>query len=70
MLKPSIDELIEKTGNRYSLCVIASKRARSIIGAEDDAYEFDNEKPLSLAIKEIMEDKVDVEIKNPPQDEI
>lgn len=73
MLKPSIDELIEKTGNRYALCIVASRRARSIIKAEeelsDDDY-YDLEKPLSRAITEIMEDRVEVIVPNPPKDQI
>ncbi|EKD44789.1 MAG: hypothetical protein ACD_71C00006G0002 [uncultured bacterium (gcode 4)] len=59
MLSPSIDHLIEKTGNRYALCIIASRRARLIIDGEDDIYDFDVEKPLSIAITEIMTDKVE-----------
>ncbi len=59
MLKPSIDELIEKTGNRYALCIIASRRARHIIDGEDDIYDFDIEKPLSIAIEEVIDEKVE-----------
>ncbi len=59
MLNPSIDDLIEKTGNRYALCIIASRRARTIIDGEDDVYDFDAEKPLSIAIQEIITDKVE-----------
>ena len=28
---PPIDELAEKTGSKYALCVVASKRARQLI---------------------------------------
>lgn len=59
MLKPSIDELIEKTGNRYALCIIASRRARHIIEGDEDLYDFDIEKPLSIAIEEVINDKVE-----------
>ena len=45
MLKPSIDELIEKVGNRYALCIVAAKRARFIINGDDDSINFDVEKP-------------------------
>ena len=29
--KPPIDELAEKVGSKYSLCVVASKRARQLM---------------------------------------
>jgi len=70
MLKPSIDELIEKVGNRYALCIVAAKRARHIIDGEDDSIDFEVEKPLSLAIEEIMDGEVEVNIPEPPQDRI
>jgi DNA-directed RNA polymerase subunit omega len=70
MLKPSIDELIEKVGNRYALCIVAAKRARHIINGDDDSIDFDIEKPLSIAIDEIMRGEVMVNIPEPPQDRI
>ncbi len=70
MLKPSIDDLIEKVGNRYALCIVAAKRARFIINGDDDSIDFDIEKPLSIAIDEIMDDEVKVNIPEPPKDRI
>lgn len=35
MLKPSITELLEMTGSRYSLVIAASKRARQIIDGSE-----------------------------------
>jgi len=70
MLKPSIDELIEKVGNRYALCIVAAKRARNIINGEDDSIDFNIDKPLSIAIDEIMNDEVRVHIPEAPQDRI
>ncbi|MCA0384238.1 MAG: DNA-directed RNA polymerase subunit omega [Firmicutes bacterium] len=70
MLKPSIDELIEKVGNRYALCIVAAKRARNIINGEDDSIDFNIDKPLSIAIDEIMSDEVKVHIPEAPQDRI
>jgi len=55
MLKPSINELLDIAGSRYSLVIAASKRARQIIdGAEPmtDGYSL---KPVSIATQEIYE---------------
>jgi DNA-directed RNA polymerase subunit omega len=73
MLKPSIDSLIEKTGNRYALCIVASRRARALIQQDEALLDEEREgleKPLSRAIKEILEDQVIVVVPNPPQDQI
>lgn len=70
MLKPSIDELVEKMGNRYALCIVASKRARAILEAEEDLMSSDIDKPLSMAIDEISGNEIDVIIPEPPKDRI
>jgi len=73
MLKPSIDSLIEKTGNRYALCIVASRRARALIQQDEALLDEEREgleKPLSRAIKEILNDQVIVVVPNPPQDQI
>ena len=70
MLNPSIDELIEKVGNRYSLCIVAAKRARYLIDQEIEEEEDILEKPLSTAIDEIMRGEIEAIIPEPPKDRI
>ncbi len=57
MYNPSIDDLVKKVGNRYSLIVAVSKRARALI--EDDAplIETELKKPVSIAVRELSDDK-------------
>lgn len=69
MLKPSIDELVEKTGNRYALCIVAAKRARYLIEHNEDPT-VEIEKPLSISIEEIMDGDVEAYIPEPPKDRI
>lgn len=60
---PPIDELAQKTGSKYALCVIASKRARQLIDHAHNQGLTDlpgKVKPLSEAAEEIYEDKVTV----------
>lgn len=54
MLQLSIDELVKKTGNRYTLTIAASKRARQLIDRNEDQDAFRLEKPLTIATKEIL----------------
>ncbi len=59
--QPPIDELVEKIGSKYELCVVASKRARQLMEQEINQGIVDSpdkEKPLSEAAKEIYEGKL------------
>ena len=56
--KPPIDELVEKIGSKYSLCIVASKRARQIMdNAQNQGVEY-TDKPLSVAAQEIYDGKL------------
>lgn len=61
MINPSIVSLLEKVDNRYSLVVIAAKRARQIIDGEKPLVDIDSTKPVTIAINEIYEDKINFE---------
>lgn len=59
MIKPSIDELLEKVDSKYSLVVAAAKRARELVdGAEPMEKAESSNKPVSVALCEIGHDKV------------
>lgn len=63
MNKPSLDQLMKNMDSRYSLVVIAAKRARVLTErVEADRDTMTNRenynKPVSQALQEIIEDKV------------
>lgn len=61
--QPPIDELANKVGSKYGLCVVTAKRARQLIDyAQSQGLTDlpDNKKPLTEAATEIMEGKVTV----------
>jgi DNA-directed RNA polymerase subunit omega len=58
MLKPSIDDLVQTAGSRYSLVIAASKRARKIVEGEKALIESDISNPVSVAAREIAAGKV------------
>ncbi|KQW05904.1 MAG: DNA-directed RNA polymerase subunit omega [Microterricola sp.] len=73
IIDPPIDELLSKVDSKYALVIFASKRARQINDYYADLHEgslFDNvgplvdssieDKPLSIAMHEINEDKLTV----------
>lgn len=58
MLKPPIDEMLKKVDSRYTLVLVASKRAREIIEGEESLTEIDSIKPVTIATNEIYSDKI------------
>lgn len=71
IINPPIDDLLSKVDSKYALVIFAAKRARQINDYYSDLHEgslFDNvgplvdsnieDKPLSVALREINEDKL------------
>lgn len=61
MVDPSVDELAKKVDSKYTLVILAAKRAREIT----DPEKVLPEKEVSMALKEIDKDKITYErVKN------
>ena len=58
MLYPSINEIRKKADSRYTLVILAAKRARDIIEGKPTLTEEDAERPVSIAAHEIVEDLI------------
>lgn len=52
---PSFNELREITSSRYGLVMLVSKRARKIVDGNEPLIKTKNEKPVSIAIEEIID---------------
>jgi DNA-directed RNA polymerase subunit omega len=72
MIEPPIEAVLERTGNRFTLVVLAARRARQInayfyqLGEGFGSYvppqvHSLSRKPLSIAFEEIAADKVTVD---------
>jgi DNA-directed RNA polymerase subunit omega len=74
MIEPNIDGLLEKVDSKYTLVILAAKRAREINSYYSQLGEGRGEfvpplvetgglrnKPLSISLEEIAEDKVTFE---------
>ncbi len=55
LLYPSVNKLREKTDSRYTLVMLAAKRARDITDGKQALTEEEAERPVSQAAKEISE---------------
>ncbi|HWR20220.1 MAG TPA: DNA-directed RNA polymerase subunit omega [Clostridia bacterium] len=56
--KPSLNALQNKVPNRYMLVSVVSKRARLLM---NDPEKLGERKPVSVAVEELYEDKLDIE---------
>lgn len=55
LLYPAIDKLKKQVDSKYTLCIMAAKRARDLTDGKPQLTLADNNKPLSIATKEIAE---------------
>lgn len=76
--KPAIDDLLSKVESKYTLAVYSAARARQINSYRHEMLSGDSnitnigplveaandDKPLSVALEEIAEDKLDLEIEH------
>ena len=74
-----IDELLGKVDSRYGLAVASAKRARQIneytstlglndaLGIPGPQVHTRSQHPLSIAIEELRQDKLEVSFRQPPE---
>lgn len=61
MLYPSIVELLEKAGSKYSLVIAVSKRAREICEAgENDGEPIDGARGITKAALDVANDNISI----------
>lgn len=53
--------LLKKVDSRYTLVVLAAKRARQLLDGSDAKVECDTTKNVTLALEEVAEDKITFE---------
>lgn len=58
MIDPPIEELKEKVGNVYILANLAAKRAKYLEKTIPEVIENQNDKAISIALKEIDSGKI------------
>ncbi|MDR1272384.1 MAG: DNA-directed RNA polymerase subunit omega [Clostridiales Family XIII bacterium] len=58
LLNPPINLIREKADSRYTLVVLAAKRARDLIEGKPKLADTDNIVPISIASEEIADDLI------------
>lgn len=70
MVKPTVNELLEKVNDRYRLVLVTSKRARQLAEGAEPLTDKHEESFVTLAAQEIAEGKVTaVDDGNPEEDD-
>lgn len=64
MARVTVEDSLEKVGNRFDLVLIAAKRARNISMGADPLIPDDKDKPTVIALREIAEGLIGEEILN------
>jgi DNA-directed RNA polymerase subunit omega len=58
LLNPPINLIREKADSRYTLVILAAKRARDLIEGKPKLADTDNIVPISIASEEIADDLI------------
>ncbi|RXE57883.1 DNA-directed RNA polymerase subunit omega [Acetivibrio mesophilus] len=58
MIEPGISSLLTKVDSRYTLVVATAKRARQLTEGANKLTECESDKPVTIAINEIDEQKI------------
>lgn len=62
MARVTVEDAVDKIGNRFDLVLVAARRARQIATeGKDPKVEMDNDKPTVVALREIEEGLVDAQ---------
>ena len=60
MLEPPMNKLLEQVPSRYMLVNVVAQRARQVATEAEDAAISLDDKPVTIAIREVAEGKVEL----------
>jgi DNA-directed RNA polymerase subunit omega len=60
VLKPSIDSLLEKVDSKFTMAIVAARRARNI-QASGRGLKSGEKKPVTMALDEILNSELEYE---------
>ncbi|MGI6092802.1 MAG: DNA-directed RNA polymerase subunit omega [Veillonellaceae bacterium] len=61
MIHPSLDVLVKKVDSKYTLVVLAAKRAREILDGNTPTVESKSNKQVTIALEEIASNNISYE---------
>ena len=62
MARVTVEDAVDRGGNRFDLILLAARRARQLsVQGKDPLVETKNEKPTVIALREIEQGKIDAD---------
>jgi len=61
MIHPSLDVLVTKVDSKYTLVVLAAKRARELMDGSVPMVDSKSNKQVTIALEEVAQDKISYE---------
>lgn len=61
MIEPSLDSLMKKVDSKYTLVVLAAKRARELMDHAEPLVSTKSSKAVTTALEEIVQNKIKYE---------
>jgi len=58
MIHPSLDGLVKHVDSKYTLVVLAAKRAREIMDGDASMVECKSKKPVTVALEEVAQGRI------------
>jgi DNA-directed RNA polymerase subunit omega len=58
MIKPSLDQLLEKVDSKYTLVVICARRGRELQDGSRKMVDSRSNKPVTVALEELVANKL------------
>jgi len=68
MARVTVEDCVDKIGNRFEMVLTAARRARQLYTGADPYLEWENDKPTVMALREISEDHIDASVLDQPED--
>ena len=62
MIKPLLEALLDRVGNKYALVIVAARRARQIKEGALSMVDLDTSNPVTAALEEIAAGKIRYEM--------
>jgi len=62
VIKPLLEALLDRVGNKYALVIVAAKRARQIKEGALSMVDLDTSNPVTAALEEIAAGKIRYEM--------
>ena len=69
MARITVEDCLHNVDNLFDLVLLASRRARQLANGAEARVEWENDKPTVVALREIAEGKVTIDLLSEPEPE-